>query len=71
MYWTWRVLLVIWAQLFKGRLALKRGSILRVRVRVYSLLFSRKIVEIKNFALRGAILHKCQNYLGGRDCHPA
>ena len=32
---------------------------------VHSPLFSRKTVEIENFALRAAILHKCQNYLGG------
>ena len=33
---------------------------------VYSPLFFRKIVEIERFALRAAILHECQNYLGGR-----
>ena len=33
----------------------------------YSPLFSRTIVEIKRFALRAAILHECQNYLGGGD----
>ena len=32
---------------------------------VHSPLFSRKTVEIENFALRAANLHKCQNYLGG------
>ena len=32
---------------------------------VHSPLFSRKTVEIESFALRAAILHKCQNYLGG------
>ena len=32
---------------------------------VHSPLFFRKIVEIKRFALRAAILHECQNYLGG------
>ena len=30
----------------------------------HSPLFSRKIVEIKCYALRVAILDKCQNYLG-------
>ena len=25
----------------------------------------RKIIEIESFALRAAILHECQNYLGG------
>ena len=25
----------------------------------------RKIIEIERFALRAAILHECQNYLGG------
>ena len=29
-------------------------------------LFSCKIVQIERFALRAAILHECQNYLGGR-----
>ena len=28
--------------------------------------FFRKIVETERFALRAAILHECQNYLGGR-----
>ena len=28
-------------------------------------LFFRKIIEIESFALRAAILHECQNYLGG------
>ena len=32
---------------------------------VHSPLFFRKIVEIARFALRAAILHECQNYLGG------
>ena len=32
---------------------------------VHSPLFSRKIIEIERFALRAAILHECQNYLGG------
>ena len=32
---------------------------------VHSPLFFRKIVEIERFALRAAILHECQNYLGG------
>ena len=27
--------------------------------------FFRKIIEIESFALRAAILHECQNYLGG------
>ena len=30
----------------------------------HSPLFSLKIVEIERFALRAAILHECQNYLG-------
>ena len=35
----------------------------------------RKIVETERFALRAAIFHECQNYLGGRgriipDVHP-
>ena len=29
------------------------------------LYFFRKIIEIERFALRAAILHECQNYLGG------
>ena len=33
----------------------------------HSPLFFRKIAEIERFALRVAILHECQNYLGGRD----
>ena len=32
---------------------------------VHSPLFFRKIVEIERFALRAAIWHECQNYLGG------
>ena len=32
---------------------------------VHSPLFFRKIVEIERFALPAAILHECQNYLGG------
>ena len=32
---------------------------------VHSPLFFRKIIEIERFALRTAILHECQNYLGG------
>ena len=32
---------------------------------VHSPYFPRKIVEIKHFALRAAILDECQNYLGG------
>ena len=32
---------------------------------VHSPLFFRKIIEIESFALRAAILHECQNYLGG------
>ena len=32
---------------------------------VHSPLFFRKIVEIERFPLRAAILHECQNYLGG------
>ena len=32
---------------------------------VHSPLFFRKIVEIKRFVLQAAILHECQNYLGG------
>ena len=32
---------------------------------VHSPLFFRKIIEIEGFALRAAILHECQNYLGG------
>ena len=32
--------------------------------RVHSLFF-RKIIEIERFVLRAAILHECQNYLGG------
>ena len=32
---------------------------------VHSPLFFRKIIEIERFALRAAILHECQNYLGG------
>ena len=32
---------------------------------VHSPPFSRKIIEIERFVLRAAILHKCQNYLGG------
>ena len=31
---------------------------------VHSPLFFRKIIEIERLALRAAILHKCQNYLG-------
>ena len=31
---------------------------------VHSPLFFRKIIEIERFALRAAILHECQNYLG-------
>ena len=34
---------------------------------VHSPLFSRKIVETERFALRAAILHECQNDLGGGD----
>ena len=30
---------------------------------VHSPLFSRKIIEIKCFALQAVILHECQNYL--------
>ena len=32
---------------------------------VHSPLFSRKMVEIERFVLRAAILHECENYLGG------
>ena len=32
---------------------------------VHGPLFFRKIVEIERFVLRVAILHECQNYLGG------
>ena len=32
---------------------------------VHSRLFFRKIIEIESFALRAAILHEFQNYLGG------
>ena len=32
---------------------------------VHSPLFFRKIVEIERYVLRAAILHECQNYLGG------
>ena len=32
---------------------------------VHSPLFFRKIIEVERFALRAAILHECQNYLGG------
>ena len=32
---------------------------------IHSPLFFRKIIEIESFALRAAILHECQNYLGG------
>ena len=31
----------------------------------HSPLFYRKTIEIERFALRVAILHECQNYLGG------
>ena len=33
---------------------------------VHSPLFFSKIIEIEGFVLRAAILHECQNYLGGR-----
>ena len=33
---------------------------------VHSPLFVRKIIKIGRFALQAAILHECQNYLGGR-----
>ena len=33
---------------------------------VHSPLFFRKIIEIERFALRAAIFHEYQNYLGGR-----
>ena len=40
---------------------------MRIPDPVHSPLFFRKIVEIERFALRAAILHECQNYLGGGD----
>ena len=40
-----------------------------LRVRLFTVLyFFRKIVEIEPFALRAAILHECQYYLGGGGC---
>ena len=36
-----------------------------VKNSVHSPLFFRKIVEIERYVLRAAILHECQNYLGG------
>ena len=36
----------------------------------HSPLFFRKMVEIERFALRTAILHECQNYLGGGGAPP-
>ena len=35
------------------------------RETVHSPIFFGKIIEIERFALRAAILHECQNYLGG------
>ena len=40
-------------------------SMLNFFYTVHSPLFFRKIFEIEHFALRAAILHECQNYLGG------
>ena len=37
---------------------------------VHSPLFFRPIVKIERFGLRAAILHECQNYLGGRAIIP-
>ena len=34
-------------------------------IRLFTVLFVRKIVEIERFVLRAAILHDCQNYLAG------
>ena len=36
-----------------------------IRARLFTVLFFRKIIEIKRFVLRAAILHECKNYLGG------
>ena len=38
--------------------------------RLFSPLFSRKIVEIEHFSLRAAIMHECENYLGGGGAPP-
>ena len=38
--------------------------------RLFSPLFSRKIVEIEHFSLRAAIMHECENHLGGGGAPP-
>ena len=51
----------------EGRVLTVEGILSRVEgkmSRVHSLFF-RKIIEIERFVLRAAILHECQNYLGG------
>ena len=36
-----------------------------IRARLLTVLFFRKIIEIEGIVLRAAILHECENYLGG------
>ena len=67
----------MWLQLERGNFVRVQGEMVKFiappfqflsqpKIRLFTVLyFFRKIIEIESFALRGAILHECQNYLGG------